>query len=152
MASSTVGVLGVLIMLWTRRFNRADIMSYAVTRQAELIDGSEFQEAGIGRSVRCMASDAAFGLDRSVLIRERTLFVHVAFDTCGITARRQPGLLQLKTAVRIMAIAATHRTFQNFMMERRRERWFDFGVATGAELRIVLLQHPDRREARLFSV
>ena len=54
--------------------------------------------------------------------------------------------------MRIVAVAATHRTLENFMMERRSELGFDFAVAAQTELRIVRLQHSDGREARLFRV
>ena len=66
-----------------------------------------------------VTSRAALGLHRGVFESERALLVDVALDAGSIGARRQPGLFQLESAVRVVTIAATHRAFQNFVMERR---------------------------------
>jgi hypothetical protein len=51
--------------------------------------------------------------------RKRPLLVYVTLDASRVRSGSKPGLLQLEPAVRIVAIAATHRTFQNLVMERR---------------------------------
>ena len=43
-----VGVLRVLIVLWSSRLNGPDVMRHTVTRQAELVDRAESQEPRIG--------------------------------------------------------------------------------------------------------
>lgn len=70
---------------------------------------------------------------------ERSLFVHVTLYTGRIRASRQSGLLQLETAMRIVTVAATHRAFQNLVMERHAELRLNFAVTTRAQLRIVRL-------------
>ena len=87
-----------------------------------------------------------------MLIGERTLLVRVTFNAGGVGARGQSRLLQFKTAVRIVTIAAAHHSFQDLMMEWRGELRFDFTMATDAELRIVRLQHSDRGKAGLLSI
>src|SRR5437773_2977128 len=149
MTRCAVGVLRVLIVLRSTGFNRSDVVRHAVAGQTELINGSEPQQARVRGPVRRVASRTPFRLDRRMLVGKRTLFVDVALYARGIGAGRQPGLFQLKTAVRIVAIAATHCAFQNLMMEGRRERRLDLSVATHTKLRIVHPQHSDGREARL---
>ena len=119
MTSSTVRVLRVLVVRWPSRFDRSYVMSGAVASQAELIDRTVFQQARVRRSVRRMTSRAAFGLHRSVFERERSLLVCVTLDASCISSCREPGLFRLETAVRVVTIAATHRAFQNFVVEGR---------------------------------
>ena len=116
-------------------------MGHAVARQAQLIHGAVLQQPRIRRTVRRVTGGAAFGLDRRVFERERSLLVYVALDASGIGARRQPGLPGLESAVRIVTIAATHRAFQNFVMERHVELRLHLAVTADAELWIVRLQH-----------
>ena len=130
-------------MLRARWLDRANIVRHAVAGQAELIDRAVFQQARIRGSVRRVTSRAAFGLDRRMLESKRPLLVSVALDARGIGARCEARLSRLKSAVRVMTIAAAHRAFQHFMMERRRKCRLDLVVATDAELRVVHLQHPD---------
>ena len=87
-----------------------------------------------------------------MFISERTLLVSVTLDASGIRAGGQSGLFQLKTAVRIVTIAAIHGAFENFVMERHTERRLHLAVATQTKLGLTLLQHRDGREARLFGI
>ena len=102
--------------------------------------------------MRCMTRRAAFGLDRRVLERKRSLLVYVTLEASGIRARRQTGLLRFESAVRVVTVAATHRAFQNFVMERHAELRLNFAVTTRAQLRIVRLQHANGRKSRLLGV
>lgn len=102
--------------------------------------------------MRRVTSRAPLGLHRRVFECERPLFVDVALNAGCISARRQSGLLQLKSAVWIVTVAATHGAFQNLVVEGRRELRFDFAMATDTKLRIVGLQHSYSREARLFGI
>ena len=54
--------------------------------------------------------------------------------------------------MRIVTIAAAHGPFHDFVMERHGELRLNFVVTTGAELRIVGLQHSHCREAGLFGI
>jgi len=121
-------------MLRTGRLRRADVMRQAVTSQAKLIDGAEAQQTRIRRTVRRVASRASFSLYRRMFVSEWTLFVGVAFDASSVRAGRESGLLQLKSAVRIMAIAALYGAFKNFVMERLGEVRFDFAMTAHAKL------------------
>src|SRR5262249_42907679 len=145
-------VFRALIMLRARRFTPSHLSGQAVAGQTQLVDRAKSQEPRIGRSVRRVTRSAAFGLNRGMFVRERTLLVDVTLDASGISACRQSGLFQLEPAMRIVAIAAAYRAFQNLMMERHRERRLYFSMTTGAELRIVRAQHSDGREARLLSI
>src|SRR5262245_35515197 len=82
-----------------------------------------------------MAGDAAIGLYWRMLVNKRTLLVCVTLDTGCVGASREPRLLELKTAVRIVAIAAFHRAFQHLVMERQIKLVLRFAVTTHAKLR-----------------
>ena len=43
-----VGVLRVLIVLWSSRLNGSDVMRHAMTRQTKLVNRAESQEPRIG--------------------------------------------------------------------------------------------------------
>ena len=102
--------------------------------------------------MRRVTGRAPFGLDRSVFVCERSLLISVAFDTCRVSARRQSGLLEFKASVRIVAVTAAHHPLQHFVMEGSGKLRFNLAMATRAELRVVLLQHPGAGEPRLFRV
>ena len=147
-----VGVLGILVVLRSGRFDGAHIVRHAMARQAELIDRAVSQQSRIRRTMGRVTSSAAFGLHRRVFVRERTLLVGVTLDTCCISARRQPGLFQLKPTMRVVTIAATHRAFENLVMERHIELRLHFAVTAFAKLRVARPQHASRRKARFLSI
>ena len=86
--------------------------------------------------MRRMARDTTVGFDRSVFVNKRPLLVDVALDAGGIEAGGQPGLFELETAVRIVAITALHRAFEHFVMERQLELMLHFAVTAQAKLRL----------------
>ena len=133
-AGGAVGVLRVLVVLRPGRFRRADVVSQAVASQAKLIDRAQAQQTRIRRAVRRVASRASFSLYRRMFVSEWTLFVGVALDATCVGAGCEPGLLQLKSAMRIMAIAALYGAFKNFVMERLGEVRFDFAMTAHAKL------------------
>ena len=145
-------VLRILIVLWTSRFNRAYVVGQAMAREAKLIHGAVFQQPRIGRPVRRVTGGATFRLYRRVLISKWTLLVYVTFNARSVGSRSKSRLLGFESAVRVVTIAAAHGPFQNFVMERHRELRLNFVVTTGAELRIVGLQHSHCREAGLFGI
>src|SRR2546423_7923450 len=99
-----------------------------------------------------MASRASFCLYRRMFVSEWTLFVGVALDATSVRASREPGLLQLKSAMRIMTITTTDRSFEYFVVEGRIELRFNFAVATQAKLRVTRLQHPQSTKPWFLSV
>ena len=102
--------------------------------------------------MRRVTSHTAFCFERCMLVSEWTLLVHVTLYARRIRAGSQSGLLEFKTAVRIVAIATIHRSFEDFVMERLGEIRLGFTVATHAELRFGRFQQLNRREARFLSV
>src|ERR1041384_6650036 len=99
-----------------------------------------------------MTSGTSFSLHGRVFINKRSLLVSVAFDATGICASRQPRLFELKAAMWVMTIAATHRAFKDFVMERHVELRLHFVVAACAEFRIVGAQHASCCEPRLLRI
>jgi len=65
-----------------------------------------------------MARVAAFQFQRSMFEYERALLVAVAFHTGLIAAYGQLCLLGFKTAMGIVAIAASHRALEHLVMKR----------------------------------
>src|SRR6185295_11794729 len=102
--------------------------------------------------MRRVTSRTAFGLQRRMFEGERPLLVGVTLNASRISAGSQPRLFQFKAAVRIVAIAALHHTFEHLVMKRSVEIRLRFSVATHAELRLANFQHMDRREAWLLGV
>jgi hypothetical protein len=64
-----------------------------------------------------MAGCAAFQFERGMFEYERTLLVGVAFHAGLVSSDGQFGLLLIEPAVRVVAIAAAHRPFQDFVAE-----------------------------------
>jgi len=87
-----------------------------------------------------MTSDAPVGFQWRMFVRERSLFICVALDTSGIGPSRKSCLLQFKTTVGIMAIAAFHHSFQHFVMKRLIEVGLNFVVTAHAKLGFAKLQ------------
>ena len=99
-----------------------------------------------------MTGRAPVGLDRSMFINKRALLIRVTLNASCICTGRQSGLLQFKTAMRIMTIATLHGAFENFVMGRQLELVLNFGVTAQTKLRLARSQQLDHREARLLSV
>jgi hypothetical protein len=152
MAIRAVGVLRVQVVLWASRFLRANAMRHAVTRQTELRYAAGDQHAGVRGAVRRVTRDTPVGLYRRMFVHEWTLFVRVTLDTRGIGAGRESGLLQLKTTVRIVTIAALHRAFEHFVMERQIELVLGLTVTTEAKLRFARLEQTDVGNAGLLRI
>ena len=149
---SATGVLRVLVVRWASRLIRSHAVVHAVTRQAQVIDLAELQHARVSRSMRYVTGDATVSLHGSMFEREWTLLVCVTLEARGVGTDRQPRLLQLEAAVRIVAIAAFHRAFEDLVMRREGELVFDFTVAVQAKLRLTDFQQMDRGEIRFFCV
>ena len=99
-----------------------------------------------------MTRYAAVSLDRRMLVNKRPLLVCVTLDARCICSCRQPCLFELKTAVRVMAIAALHRAFQHFVMERQIELVLRLAVTTETKLRFAISEEPQVGYARLLCV
>ena len=142
MTVRTVRVLRVQVMLRTGRFLCSHTMRHAVTGQTKLCDAARDQHTRIRRTVRCMTSNATIGLYWSMLVNKRSLLVCVTLDTGCVSAGCEPRLLELETAVRIVAIAALHGAFEHPVVKWLTELSLGFVVAGYAELGLICSQHP----------
>ena len=91
--------------------------------------------------MRGVTSRATFRLQRRMFVSKRPLLVGVALDASRIAASGESCLLQLKTAMRVVTVAALHRAFEDLVMERHAERRLHLTVTTKAKLRLTYLQH-----------
>ena len=102
--------------------------------------------------MRCVTGDTAFGLDRRMFVDKRTLLVCVTLDAGGVRAGGEPRLLELKTAVRIVAIAAFQRAFKHLVMERQLELVLGLAMTTHTELRFARPEQFYARDAWFLRV
>jgi len=79
-----------------------------------------------------------------MFVGEWTLLIRVTLDASRIRAGGEPRLLQFKTTMRIVAVTTLHRSFENFMMERRIKLRLHLTMTTQAELRLPDFQHVER--------
>ena len=79
--------------------------------ETELPHAAALQHLWIRRAVRRMACRAAFELQRRVFENERSLFIAVALDASCIGTDSKLRLFLLEASVRIMTVAAIHRSF-----------------------------------------
>jgi hypothetical protein len=138
MAVRAVPVLRVQVVLRTCGLIRADTMRDAVAGQTELCNAARNQQAWIGGAVWRVTRNATFSLNGSMLVNKGSLFVRMTLDTSGVGAGGQSRLFELKAAVWIVTVAAPHRAFQHFVMERQVELVLRFTVTTEAKLWVAL--------------
>ena len=138
MTVRAVCVLRVQVMLRTGRLLRADTVRVAVTRQTELCDTARNQQTWIRRTVRRVTRDATISLYRCMLVNKRPLLVCVTLDASRVGAGRQSRLLELETAVWVVAIAARHCAFQHFVVERQIELVLGLAMTTKTKLRLAI--------------
>jgi len=112
-----------------------------VAFETKLPHTAAFQHLRIRRAVRGVARRAAFHLERRMFENERALLIAMALDTGGVGTDGELRLFLLKASVRIVTIAAGHRSFEHLVMERFAELGLCFGVARHAKLRLVRTEH-----------
>ena len=152
MTVRAVCILRVQIVLRARRFLRADTMCGAVTGQAKLRNAARDQQTRIRRTVWRVTRDAAIGLDRSMLVNKRSLLVCMTLDAGCVGAGSESRLLELEAAVRIVAIAALHHSFEHLVMKRQVELVPGFAVTTQAKLWLALAKQLQIRQAGLLRI
>ena len=135
MAIRATRILRILVMCWTSRFFGSDAVVHAVASQAQVIHGTELQHSRVRGTMRYVTGHAAVGLNGSMFKRKWTLLIRMAFQAGGVSPHRQSRLLQLETAVRIVAVAAAHGAFEDLVMGGHGELMFHFTVTTQAQLR-----------------
>ena len=147
-----VRILSVLVVLRTGRLIRAHAVRVAVTRQTELRYAASNQQTRIGGTMRCVTRNAPFRFYWCMFVNKGTLLVDVTLDAGCVRSGGEPGLFELETAVRIVAVAAPHRAFQHLVMERQVELVLGFHVTAQAELRFAVPEQLHIGEARLLRV
>lgn len=100
---------------------RGPLNRKCVTLKTQKVNLAHPQKAGVVGAVRCVATGAAFGLHRNVLVDEWALFVGVTLHTNNITVRHRPNLPHGRRAVRIMVIATLNETLVDPVVIRLRE-------------------------------
>src|SRR5215207_2692967 len=151
-AGRAVPVLDGEVVRRAGGLRRADVVGHTVAGQAELRDRRRVEHPRVRGAVRRVARRAALGLDGRVLEGERPLLLRVALDAGRVHARREPALLGLEAAVRVVAVGALHRALQHLVVEGLRELVLLLGVALEAELLLAALEHLGVLEARLLGV
>ena len=86
--------------------------------------------------MRRMAGCASFGLEWRMFVSEWALLVGVTLHARRVRAGCQSCLLELKTTVGVVTIAALHRALEDFVMKGLVEIGFYFLMTTYAELRL----------------
>ena len=120
--------------------SRRQIGIEGVALQTEHIDQADFEQPGIGRAVRRMATTASFGLYRHMLVYKRPLLVDMALVANEIPARQRADLTNEPGAMRVVAIVALNQTFIDTMVKRFREICLGGDVAPVAQLGLALHQ------------
>ncbi len=129
-------ILRRLVVHWTAGPNRRE----GVALQAEQVDQTHFEETGISGTVWRVATAATFGLDGDMLVDERSLLVDVALVANRIAAGEGSRLSHGRGAVRVMAVAALHKTLIDPVVIGLGKIGLCRRVASVAKLRLLLNQ------------
>src|SRR5689334_14494938 len=143
MTSRAARVLRVLVVRWTSRLVCSDAVVHAVTRQTQMIDGADLEHSWVSRSMRNVTGDAAACLHRRMFEIEWTLLVGMALNARRVSADCQSRLLQLKTTVWVVTVAAAHGALEHLVVGRHRELMFHLGVTVQTELWLARFQQLD---------
>ena len=108
----------------------------AVALIAQRINTRHVQQPSVLRTMRSMAPHASFGLDRGVLVDERSARLHVALGADQVLIGSGFQVVVPESAVHVMAVAAIDRAFGHRVVERHSERPLHVAVALVAELRL----------------
>jgi len=107
---------------------------------AQGVDRRHIQHPGVLRTMGRVATDAAFRLDRGVLVDERPARLRMALGADSVLIGGGLQVIVPEGSVRIVAIAAADRAFVYRMMEGHIEGRLGVGVALEAELGLFGLQ------------
>lgn len=111
-----------------------------VALQAEQVHLIDVQQPGIRRTMRRMATRATFRLHRDVLVDERPLLIHVAFETNRVALRQSTNLAERGCAMHVVAVTALNKSLVNAMTVRLRKVSFRSDVTSETEIRLLLDQ------------
>ena len=79
--------------------------------------------------MRCVTGHTTLSLERCMLVSKWPLLIRMTLNACGVGARGQSSLSQLETAMRVMAVATSHCTFEHFRVERLIKIGLNFTMA-----------------------
>lgn len=125
-------ILGCLVMRWPIGPLRGE----RVALQAQQIDLADPKQARICGTMGRVATTAAFGFDRHMLVYEWSPGICVTFCADGVTAGQGFHLPQGCGAMRVMAVAAVNQAFIYTVMVRLGKIGLRRGVAAVALFRL----------------
>lgn len=99
-----------------------------------------------------VTGDAAFRFQRCMFIDERTLLVGMTLNARGVGTDSETRLLEFKTTMGVVTIAALHRPFKNLVMEGHVERGLYLTMTSGTKLWFPASEQVDGSEARLLNI
>ena len=111
-----------------------------VALQAQHVHHADSQKPRIRGTVRRMATAAAFGLHRYMLVDERPLLIDVALVTNRISAGLRAHLPHVRCAMGIVAVVALHQALVYAVMVGLGKIRFGRSVAAIAQVRLALRQ------------
>lgn len=97
--------------------------------EAKLPHAASLEHLRIRRAVRRVARRAAFDLERRMFENERAGLIAMALDARCVRTYGEFRLFLFEASVRIMTVAAVHRSFEDLVMERLAELSLCFGMA-----------------------
>jgi len=106
--------------------------------QAQHVDQADLEQTRICRTVGSVATAAALGLHRHMLVYERSLLVDMALRTSGVSASQGLHLPNRARAVGVMAVTALHQTFIYAMVVRLGKIRLGRSMASVTQLRLAL--------------
>jgi len=118
----------------------ADTHGKSMAFQTQQVYLRTFQQARIGRPVRCVACRAPFNFDGFVFKRVRSGFVRMAREANQILRPCSAQLARLETAVLIVAVRALHQSLVHAVMEGTVELLLFVQVASVAQIRLLRFQ------------
>lgn len=112
----------------------------AVALVAQRVDARHVEQAGVLRTMRAVASCAAFSLDGSVLINEWPAHFGVALGADRVLIGRRFQVAVPEGAVDIVAVAALDESFVDLVVERHIKCRLGIGMALETKRRLRSLQ------------
>src|ERR1700690_1531557 len=125
-------VLRGLIVCWPAWPLRRE----GVALQAEHVHQAHLEEPRIGGTVGRVATAAALGFDRHMLVDERPLLVDMALVANRISAGQGTQLPNRRRAMWVMAVVALHQTLVDAVVIRFGKIRLGRGVASITQLRL----------------
>jgi len=124
-----------------RNVGRRLLGDTAVTFETKLAHAASLEHLRIRRAVWSVACRASLDLQRSMFENERASLIAVALDARCVGTDRELRLFLLEASMRIVTIAAVHRSFKDLVMKWLAELRLCFGVTRHAKLRFVRTEH-----------